>query len=74
MVTHECPERLAHTHVHYYEKTQFPSITRQAFDTMFEIHKPELHIYGHWHKTMDRVIEGTRFICLGELNFIDLDI
>ena len=50
------------------------SRTEQALTTMFEIWKPDIWLAGHWHQHFDRVCLGTRFICLNELEFIDLEI
>lgn len=49
------------------------SITVQAFDNMFEMHKPKLWIFGHWHHTLYKKISDTMFVCLGELDYIDYD-
>ena len=35
-------------------------------------HKPDLWIFGHWHESKIMKIGGTEFICLNELEFIDL--
>lgn len=50
------------------------SSTQQFLDSIFEYHKPDLHIFGHWHEDKDVVIDGTRFICLAELSYIDVDL
>jgi len=31
-------------------------------------------IFGHWHSNADEVIDGTRFICLNELSYCDIDV
>jgi Icc-related predicted phosphoesterase len=72
VVTHDCPTIMAreiHSQ-HEWDKSK----TRQALDAMFEAHKPDVWIHGHHHinKTVD--IKGTRFICLAELQFIDMEI
>lgn len=41
---------------------------------MFEMHQPRIWLFGHWHFDFDGVIDGTRFICLGELSYRDLDV
>lgn len=76
MVTHECPEAVATIMcaLSGRRKLDLPSITRQAFQAMFERHQPRIWIYGHWHFPFDLVIEGTRFICLAELQTIDIDV
>lgn len=78
MVTHDCPESVS---LELFIKngnsiggtTQFKTRTASALQTMFEIHQPELHIFGHWHNNVDQVINGTRFICLDELSYCDVD-
>lgn len=76
MVTHDCPESIADVILSQFNRAKYgdPSRTRQALEVMRHYHKPEIHIFGHWHKDLDITIDGTRFICLGELSYIDLDI
>ena len=78
MITHECPEFVADQVMASVNRTKYeiPSRTRQCFQSMFESskHKPEIWFFGHWHVNFDRVILGTRFICLAELNYIDLEL
>ena len=73
MICHECPESIADILLHRKEKLDYPSRTRQAFQAMFEEHQPELWIFGHWHLSFDKVINGCRFICLNELEYADVD-
>jgi len=73
MVTHECPEFLAAMILHPKEKYDMPSITRQAFESIYHFHQPDLWIFGHWHKSFDYIHEGkTRFKCLNELEVFDI--
>jgi predicted phosphodiesterase len=76
MVSHECPDQITEIILALSDKTklELQSCTRHAFQTMFEAHQPDIWIFGHYHQSLDRVIEGTRFICLAELEFIDLDV
>lgn len=76
MVTHECPEEVAAIVAGGSSKmfTQFSSRTRQAFQSMWSAHSPELWVFGHWHKSFDQMANGTRFICLAELEYKDLEI
>jgi hypothetical protein len=69
MITHECPESISDAIMASRHKTKFnmPSRTRQAFQAMFEFHQPDLWIHGHWHVSFDDVFDGTRFVCLAEL-------
>jgi predicted phosphohydrolase len=71
MVTHDLPENVARNLFSFY-RADFFSITRQGLDAMFEEHKPDYWIFGHWHKSINRNIFGTQFICLNELEYIDI--
>jgi predicted phosphodiesterase len=74
MVTHDFPGILKFDMFGISPKDGFNTRTDRAFTTMFEIHKPDLWIFGHYHKTKSKVILGTEFMCLGELEWIDLNI
>jgi hypothetical protein len=41
---------------------------------MWETHQPELWIFGHRHVPFDQVANGTRFVCLAELEARDFDL
>lgn len=72
MVTHDCPDEVATRFFSIYP-TEDPSRTRQAFQSMWEVHQPKEWVFGHWHQHRDQVINGTRFICLPELQTIKLE-
>lgn len=73
MVTHDCPGSVAfELFIKGTKHTQYPTLTAQALDAMFEVHQPDIWLFGHWHGDRDVEINGTRFICLGELSYIDL--
>ena len=76
LVTHECPDFFANEvmipYVNGYKN--FRSMTREALDVMYSIRKPLLHIFGHWHKNLVHDYKGTRFVCLQELAYMDIDI
>lgn len=84
MVAHECPEVIAERIVGRMPDLQrgggikldprFASRTRVAFQRMAELYQPKLWIFGHWHVPFDEVVGGTRFVCLPELAFMDVDI
>ena len=73
VVSHECPEDLAWQFFNWY-KGEFKSRTREALASMREIHKPELHVFGHWHHNIDAIVDGTRYVCLNELNTMKVTI
>lgn len=76
MVCHECPDSVAQVLFKDTMKENLGSRTRNAFDIMFHHtnHKPKFWIFGHWHISKQMNILGTDFICLNELEFIDLDV
>lgn len=74
MVTHECPESIAEMIVGARPDPRFASRTRTAFQLLFHAHQPKLWLFGHWHVIFDKVVGGTRFICLPELASLDVDV
>lgn len=63
IISHDCPFEVCQNLFGINEK----SMTTQGLQAMFEIHQPELWIFGHHHKSKNEVINKTRFICLAEL-------
>jgi predicted phosphodiesterase len=78
MVTHDCPLSVSnHLFIQRnksFSNKQYRTRTGAAFDIMFEMHKPAAWIFGHWHSNEDEVINGTRFICLDELSYADINL
>ncbi len=76
VVTHDCPAKVADTLFGMpttgINKEIFKSSTREMLQALLEIHQPEMWIFGHHHQSKDQIIENTRFICLGELEYFDL--
>lgn len=68
MTTHEFPDSFANENLISPHKEKYPSVTRQAFETMFSLHKPKFWIGGHWHTHINMNFHGTQFICLDELD------
>lgn len=72
MVSHDCPVDVAplvNSH-HSLEHTR----TNNSLQLMWEAHQPELWIFGHHHVSFDEVANGTRFVCLAELEAKDFDL
>lgn len=44
-----------------------PSRTAWALQTMLTIHSPKIWIHGHLHISADWIFDGTRFVCLVEV-------
>lgn len=79
MVTHDFPTTAARKMFfenpdHFvFGQDQRSTRTAEAFETMFDVHQPELWIGGHWHHDVDMIINSTRFICLDELSYCDVN-
>lgn len=63
MITHDCPDYVRR----YMFGIRDKSLTTNGLQDMFEFHQPDLWIFGHHHRSKNEVINGTRFICLSEL-------
>lgn len=78
MVTHDCPlsvsNKLFIENGKSFSNKQYKTRTGMALEAMLEIHKPKVWLFGHWHSNADEVIDGTRFICLNELSYCDVDV
>jgi predicted phosphodiesterase len=45
--------------------------TSVVLSQMFEIHRPKIWIYGHWHESRVDNLLGCEFVCLDEIDHID---
>lgn len=71
VVTHCCPRSIERELFDFYE---YPNPTILWLESLLLFHVPKVWIFGHYHLTRDKVIDGCRYICLGELEYIDLPI
>lgn len=79
MITHDCPTLAAYYMFIREGKSiggnvQYLTRTAETLQAMFEIHQPEEWYFGHWHATKSRVIDGTKFNCLGICDFVDVEL
>ena len=58
--THDCP-------LVVFNHTMKPNRTNVALQDMWEAHRPELWLFGHHHVSLTKLIQGTTFKCLDEL-------
>jgi hypothetical protein len=63
VASHTCPEVARE----WLFKINIPELTPNRMEDCFSYHQPRIWIFGHHHESRDEVIEGTRFICLDEL-------
>lgn len=50
-----------------------PSKTANLLQQMLEVHRPKTWIFGHHHVKWTKEIDGTKFSCLPELGYVDLE-
>lgn len=73
VLTHTCPEVMAPSFLDA-RKAQRIHVTKTGFmlDELFNAHQPELWVFGHYHVSKS-VTEGcTKFVCLNELETLDI--
>ncbi len=71
VVSHSCPDFIQDQ---LFDFQPYPNRTGQVLQSMLTLHTPEIHIFGHYHMSRDRVIEGCRYICLNELEKKEVEI
>lgn len=69
MLSHECPTVIKETALSNPGKKDIRSRTEMALQTMWEIHQPELWVFGHHHRRVEKKIDKTQFIGLGEIKY-----
>jgi hypothetical protein len=81
IVSHVCPANVCKMLIRNemgdiakYAPTYIPSRTEQAMQSAFDLLpvKPDCWIFGHHHVWFDEFIEGTRFVCVPELQQFQL--
>lgn len=71
VLSHGCPEEVIPLVVTNNLKLR-PSKTARLLQAAFDVHKPELWVFGHHHNSKDVPVKGTRFICLDELETLTI--
>jgi len=69
VISHDCPTSLLPYVTNYRSAMQ----TNQGLQKMLDIHRPKRWIFAHHHFTWGKEIDGTLFICVGELAALDMD-
>jgi len=61
VVSHECPSMIMPmVHPHHFT----PSRTSETLQAMLDVYQPDLWAFGHHHKTWEKRVGGTLFVCL----------
>jgi hypothetical protein len=74
IISHDCPEGIVPALFLNHSKQHIHTRTGQALEAIRQLAPPKLWVWGHWHESKDSIIEGTHFICLAELETVDLDL
>lgn len=70
VISHECPMEVVRCIVH--PMLVIKTRTNQLLNQMFTIHQPKMWVFAHYHKSWRQSIKGTEFVCLNELECLDL--
>lgn len=52
--------------------SDYTDMTSQFLEHLLGIHKPDLWVFGHFHRSWTQTIKGTEFRCLAELETFNL--
>lgn len=74
VVTHDCPSAIAIELFLGEHRVSYKSRTAGWLQAMYEEHRPEKWLFGHWHMSRDVIIGRCRFICLAELETMDIEL
>lgn len=72
VISHDCPTLARNEMMKGLNKEPVKTRTDQMLQGCFEQHQPDLWIFGHYHKSKKFKINGTIFICLEELQMMEL--
>jgi predicted phosphodiesterase len=68
VISHDCPHSIRKTLFGISDK----SLTSSGLEALLDLHKPHIWIFGHHHRSINQIIEGTQWICLKELEYIEI--
>jgi len=72
VITHGCPAEVLPFFVSNPAKFS-PSRTSQFLDSMFQIHRPKLWVFGHHHRSETLKVGDCTFRCLNELETMEIN-
>jgi hypothetical protein len=79
VATHDCPQEIGEQLLRdggfrpeKWGSTE--SRTAKLLQAMWDIHKPEYWVFGHYHRSWTIDIRGTKFRCLNELEVAQLEV
>ena len=77
MITHDFPAKVSYQM--FWESgilrgPVYPNRTSAWFDKFIDAHQPEEWYAGHWHHTLRHKYGDTKFMCLGILDHVDVEL
>jgi len=79
VVTHTCPasisEIVGNTNIllSFGLHQDWCSNTQRLLQAMLDIHKPDLWVFGHFHRDWSAIIDGVQYQCLDELSILKVN-
>jgi len=81
MISHDCPASVtpfissltSYDYERTFDEPLRSSSTQVLLEGCFYAHQPEIWLFGHYHINQTYEKDGTLFVCLGELNYVDFD-
>jgi len=70
IVSHTCPGELVPQMIKHYNGKDFEP-SNAALTKLWEMYKPKLWYFGHWHKYLEIKMDGTQFYSLSATGFGD---
>lgn len=77
MITHDCPSCVSYPMFWgsgFLTGPVYPNRTSQWLNRFIDVHEPDEWYFGHWHKTMSHKHGRTHFQCIGELDYVDVEL
>ena len=77
MITHDCPASISYKMFWgsgLLKGPTYPNRTSAWFDRFLDAHEPEAWYFGHWHHTLAYKHGATMFQCIGELDYVDVEL
>ena len=77
MITHDCPAKVSYEMFWgsgLLKGPVYPNRTAAWFDQFIDAHQPDEWYFGHWHHTMQYKHGRTMFQCIGEMDYVDVEL
>ena len=73
VISHDCPTSI-YVHVMTNPDKAKGSQTSKLLQALYDIHQPDAWYFGHHHRRLTVEVGQTTFECLGELDYLDIEV